>query len=1042
MMKLGFTKKRIRTFGSFLLLSALVLGLFGSAFAVLGAQEVTGSIQGEVKDQTGAVVAHATVIATNPQRDFKTTTNKDGVYRFDNLQPGVYSISATASGFSGVKVENVTVQLGKTLSVVLEVKAAGASESVTVTATTEPIVDVTSSKIATNVPQERIDVLPKTLGFSSIINVAPGTRQEDKAGGFQIDGASGSENRFVVDGLDVTRVFGGQLGSTKNIPYDFVKEVQIKSAGYEAEFGGATGGVINVVTRSGSNDWHGEGRLDFTNNRLRAEDNPTLRRKLTNQTQAEYFHNPSGKDRDYLLAPMFQLGGPILKDRMWFFASWAPQFTHQTRRMDLIQVVTGAPSETILNSRDLNTSQNNNYAIGRIDYTPFSKLQVYGSFINSPTKTKGQFPGYETTSNTTFTDPRHEFKGGFTPSWQVAAGATWTPTAHLVASFRFGRNYLNDKGGNYDIPTNTIWPMISRACNPAQFNCAPGTTSPGNPTIQTNSLTLFNISKRTDYYADASYIINLAGQQHVFKGGYQRNVLFNTVRNERSGGYTIFFFDSSYEGQRGPFGYYSTNTFGTEGTASSNNQAIFIQDSWQIHRRLTLNLGLRFENEFLPAYPVNLANHPSLSATDLEARPDKLVQFGWTDKLAPRIGAAFDVFGDGRLKVYGSYSVFYDVMKYDLARASGGGEFWIQNVYGLTQPDFRGIDLNNHPGQLLAGPIDLRLPSIGESDPPGIDPNLKPMREHEYTAGADYALRNDLVVGARFTRKSLDKAIDDVGHAVPGIGEEYTIGNPGFGIADTFYHSAKAVRRYTGVEIRVDKRFSNNWYLNASYTYSQLYGNYGGLASSDENGRANPNINRYFDNLALSYDNFGRLANGRLATDRPNTFKFFGNYRFNYLKKMQTDVGVSQYIYQGIPKTTSIDIVLPGGAAFGVYPNGRGDLGRTPWDTQTDLLINHRVRYNERISFKVGLNVFNLWDQRTTTGVYTGTQDGRTNGRLIPGDHVPYDTPEQYVNGNGDIFTRLAAGVKAGTLHLDPRFALGSSFKGPREARISFGIEW
>src|SRR5215813_3684100 len=234
MMKLGFTKKRIRTFGSFLLLSALVLGLFGSAFAVLGAQEVTGSIQGEVKDQTGAVVAHATVIATNPQRDFKTTTNKDGVYRFDNLQPGVYSISATASGFSGVKVENVTVQLGKTLSVVLEVKAAGASESVTVTATTEPIVDVTSSKIATNVPQERIDVLPKTLGFSSIINVAPGTRQEDKAGGFQIDGASGSENRFVVDGLDVTRVFGGQLGSTKNIPYDFVKEVQIKSAGYEA----------------------------------------------------------------------------------------------------------------------------------------------------------------------------------------------------------------------------------------------------------------------------------------------------------------------------------------------------------------------------------------------------------------------------------------------------------------------------------------------------------------------------------------------------------------------------------------------------------------------------------------------------------------------------------------------------------------------------------------------------------------------------------------------------------------------------------------
>src|SRR5262249_54522928 len=259
--------------------------------------------------------------------------------------------------------DNVTVELGKIFNVALEVKAAGTSETVTVTGASEPIVDVTSTKVATNINQQQIDVLPKTLNFSSLINVAPGTRNEANAGGFQIDGASGSENRFVVDGLDVTRVFGGTLGSTKNIPYDFVREVQVKSGGYEAEFGGATGGVINVVTRSGSNDWHGEVRLDFTNNRLRAEDNPTLPRKLTNQTQAEYFHNPSGKDRDYLLAPMFQLGGPILKDRMWFFASWAPQFTHQTRRMDLIQVVTGAPSETILNSRDLNTSQNNNYAI-------------------------------------------------------------------------------------------------------------------------------------------------------------------------------------------------------------------------------------------------------------------------------------------------------------------------------------------------------------------------------------------------------------------------------------------------------------------------------------------------------------------------------------------------------------------------------------------------------------------------------------------------------------------------------------------------------
>jgi outer membrane receptor protein involved in Fe transport len=119
--------------------------------------------------------------------------------------------------------------------------------SVNVVANEEPLVDVTSNKVATNITQEKIELLPKTLRFDSVVATAPGTRNEGKAGGFQIDGASGSENTWIIDGLEVTRVFDGVLGNTKNIPFDFVREVQVKSAGYEAEFGGATGGVVNVV---------------------------------------------------------------------------------------------------------------------------------------------------------------------------------------------------------------------------------------------------------------------------------------------------------------------------------------------------------------------------------------------------------------------------------------------------------------------------------------------------------------------------------------------------------------------------------------------------------------------------------------------------------------------------------------------------------------------------------------------------------------------------------------------------------------------------
>jgi len=138
-------------------------------------------------------------------------------------------------------------------------------------------IDLTGNKIQTNITQRTAELLPKGVNFTSLLNTAPAVRAEPLSGGFQIDGASGSENTFIIDGQEVTNFRTGVLNLNNNIPFQFVQEVQVKSSGFEAEFGGATGGVINVVTGGGSNEWHGEGGLEFRPSELQGTPRPLLR---------------------------------------------------------------------------------------------------------------------------------------------------------------------------------------------------------------------------------------------------------------------------------------------------------------------------------------------------------------------------------------------------------------------------------------------------------------------------------------------------------------------------------------------------------------------------------------------------------------------------------------------------------------------------------------------------------------------------------------------------------------------------------------------
>jgi len=1088
---------------------ALLAVLAAAAFA----QETTGNIRGTVKDPNGAAVPNATVTATNPQRSYTTTTDGAGMYEFMQLPPSRYVVSVAAAGFGEVKREDVPVELGRTLQVNLDLAVAGASANVNVTANEEPLVDVTSTKTATNINQQKIDLLPKTLRFDSVVQTAPGTRNEGKAGGFQIDGASGSENAWIIDGLEVTRVFDGVLGNTKNIPFDFVKEVQVKSAGYEAEFGGATGGVINVATRSGSNEFHGEARFEMNLNGLAGNDRLTRRfdrLRIAAPTaatitpaqvaagvkvrsfDAEYFGNNDGKDDFLSIAPAFDLGGPILKNKLWFYGSYAPQFERTNRNLRLISLV--APGATVngvispngsitqLDRRSIQYRNKFDYMMGKIDFTPTQKLSFAFTGISSPTKVTGPTANLalETTSTTTFNELRYPLKGGYAPSNQISGQATWFATSNLVVNGRLGRSYLNDKATNYDVPNSPLY-SISGPCTTAISGGAPcpeGSTSNGSPNAFTsNTQTLFNITTRKSLALDLTYTKRLFGQQHSLKGGYQRNRLANNILAGSAAGSIIIHYGQNSPSCNcmGTYGYYQTNTSGQKGNVNSTNQGFFVQDSWQVHPRVTLNLGLRMENEFVPSFPLDSSGHPGLDISQLSVDPKAPIRFGWGDKVAPRIGGAWDVLGNGKLKIYGSYSVFYDTMKYNLSRGSFGGEVFVQTEKKLDTLDFRSITLANSPGALIIQ-RDLRVPALSNVAGPNgavfhaVDPNIKPVREHEYTVGTDYEFRRDTVFSARYTTKNLDRTIEDIGlvfFAADGVTvqEQYMIGNPGFGtsVSDfkAFGHppTTKAIRNYKGLELRVDKRFSNNWYANFSYTRSRLFGNYSGLSSSDETGRNAANTNRYFDMPWITYDAHGKLSNGVLATDRPNTFKAFGAYRFNYGvfgKHMETEISGAQFIYQGTPITTHVNIDIEGtadglGNFVPSFVNGRGDLGRTEAFTQTDLLLRQRVRLTERTSLIFQFNVLNLFDEKNVTdrsGSIIRTASATVsagNEYNNPAAFATYTAPtfaqavQLFVTNPGDWQTHL--GVPLSSVQ-NPFYNQPVSFQGPRSARFSVGVQF
>jgi hypothetical protein len=821
------------------------------------------------------------------------------------VPPGVYSVTAAAtSGFVEKTLTQVQVSLGSTTPVSIEMST---TQTVSVDVNANEgvsTIDPSSTKIETTISAQTAELLPKGVNFSTALKLDPATRPEPRSGQFQIDGASGSENTFVVDGIEVTNVLSGTLDANSNIPFSQVQEIQVKTSSFNAEYGGATGGVVNVVTKGGSDDLHGEFGVLLRSSRAEpiAENGLILGNAVgSNPAQPEWYPSRYFQSNETNITA--HLSGPIWKRHQWFVADYSPQILNRDRILNYTDRTTRIPTGRV---DHYFAKQRQEKTAGRLDAQLFSKLHLMAKYNWQPITQTGLIPSFASELSAPPVQPGgtlsgaafYNLTGGRQNSQSFSSQGVYAISSNLVVTGRQGHYFLNEKLGTYGFGDISIPRIVCSSSSPVQFPAGFGCVRGGNNGITSFANVEFDATTRNVYEGDATYSFTLGGR-HELKGGYQFNGIGNRVRYGQNDLITLRYGQavSSYAGvpglpaSPGAVGSGQVQTFSTRGNVSSSNEAIYIQDKWQPTSRLTFNLGIRTEREDVPSYAPGLPG----------------MKFDFSSKLAPRLGVAYALTSDNRTKISAFYGLYYDRFKLTLPRGSFGGDefhnlffeiFPGDNLTNLTRAVIFGdgapipggacpvqaaplfgrvrCDRDNRVSSNSGGP----LTEVG-----GIDPNIKPFQQREITVAFQREQWKN-IFSARYSRKEVLHAIEDAGFPNSAGSEYYIIGNPGEGLykeqADMFGTLApKPQRQYDALELRMTRN-STNWLYEVNYTFSRLYGNYGGLASSDEEGRTDPNVNRYFDQPQAGFTVSGGPDNGRLPTDRPHVLKAFGAYRLNW----------------------------------------------------------------------------------------------------------------------------------------------------------------
>jgi len=669
-------------------MALLVLLLF--SFAAMpaysqGELSTRGMIRGNVTDPNGAAIPGARVTITGTTGERTTTSSDQGVYEINNLNPGVYTVRIEQAGFRTVNATNQTVFVGKatTVNAQLEIGAAGAV--VDVTATNE--VDQTRTAAGENLNDQLFQNVPVPRGVSGLFYLAPGTTDGGAAGGRDnpsISGGSALDNLYIADGVNITNSAFGGIGTFSRvygalgtgINTSFVKEVQVKTGGFEPQYGQSTGGIVNIITQSGGNDMHGA---------LYGYARPNAFEGTRRQRDATSFNKVGEILAQESYDAGIDIGGPIIHDKLFFFGSFNP-----TVKRDIV-----VPPENVglfdIVGQHVQRYRTFNYA-GKIDWNIAANHTLAFSIFGDPTKTNlSSFNTLNINNTTAFS----KLDYGST-NFSARYNGVWTPTFTFNASYGLNRNRFNETGfASINQIFDETGPTSEGATNGQFVAVGLGYVEPTHG--KTHILT-FDTTKTLSFLGSHSIGIGYQFQRGFYSGVRSYSGPTYTIPATNASGVPVgdLSGDPSVVGQtvdaawslrtadpvsctlcpimfipgatdiglgpgnrrvflRQDRGEYGNPVFDT----SSDYHAAYAQDTWRFNRFVTGLIGIRWEQEKMIGSPSATGNR---------------VHYTFTDQWAPRIGFTVDPTGNGKMKAFYNFGRFFEFMPLDLAERSLSAE--------------------------------------------------------------------------------------------------------------------------------------------------------------------------------------------------------------------------------------------------------------------------------------------------------------------------------------------------------------------------------